>query len=92
MVKKQDEKIIKDFMNSLYDHHTKLSGGSAFTDFLHGFTVPFKQYAGLIPGVSKLLQPTAESIDSLIPGHGYETMSDAMSGKYKRNWARKRKT
>jgi len=79
---KQDQKIIKDLLNTLHDHHQTLNGGSAFTDFLHGFTVPFKQFAGLIPGVSKILQPIAESIDSMIPGHRYETMSDVMSGKY----------
>ncbi len=44
---RQDEKIIKDLMHTLYYHH-KLSGGSFFTDFVHGFTLPLKQFGHLL--------------------------------------------
>ena len=85
---KQDEKIIKDLMNTLYDQH-KLSGGNFFTDFVHGFTVPFKQFGHLLslipevgPALASVVTPVAEAIDTAVPGHRYANMSDAFSGKY----------
>ena len=84
---KQDEKVIKDLMNTLYDHH-KLSGGSFFTDFVHGFTVPFKQFGHLLslipevgPALASIVTPVSEALDKAVPGHRYETISDAFSGK-----------
>jgi hypothetical protein len=84
---KQDEKIIKDLMNTLYDQH-KLSGGSFFTDFVHGFTVPFKQFGHLLslipevgPALASVVTPVAEAIDTAVPGHRYANISDAFSGK-----------
>ena len=84
---KQDEKIMKDFMNSLYDQH-KLSGGSFFTDFLHGFTVPFKQFGHVLslipelgPALASVVTPIAEAVASAVPGHRYANISDAFSGK-----------
>ena len=84
---KQDEKIIKDLMNTLYDQH-KLSGGNFFTDFVHGFTVPFKQFGHLLslipevgPALASVVTPVAEAIDTAVPGHRYATISDAVSGK-----------
>ena len=78
---KQDEKIFREFLNNMHDHHQSLHGGSAFTDFLHGFLTPFKQFAGLIPGVSKVLQPIAETVDSMIPGKKYDTLQDIINNK-----------
>ena len=84
---KQDEKVIKDLMNTLYDHH-KLSGGSFFTDFVHGFTLPLKQFGHLLalipevgPALASVVTPVANAIDQAVPGHRYETISDAFSGK-----------
>ena len=84
---KQDEKIIKDLMNTLYDQH-KLSGGSFFTDFVHGFTLPFKQFGHLLslipevgPALASVVTPVAEAIDTAVPGHRYANISDAVSGK-----------
>ena len=84
---KQDEKMIKDLMNTLYDHH-KLSGGSFFTDFVHGFTLPFKQFGHLLslipevgPALATVVTPIAEAADKAGPGHRYESISDALSGK-----------
>ena len=90
---KKDEKLVKELFDSLYSQHQKLrgdalSGGSFFTDFLHGFTIPFKQFGhllSLIPEVGPILgsvvTPVAEAIDKAVPGHRYETIADAMSGK-----------
>lgn len=90
---KKDEKLVKELLDSLYLQHQKLrgdalSGGSFFTDFLHGFTVPFKQFGhllSLIPEVGPILgsvvTPVAEAIDKAVPGARYETIADAMSGK-----------
>ena len=84
---KQDEKIIKDLMNTLYDQH-KLSGGSFFTDFVHGFTVPFKQFGHLLslipevgPALASVVTPVAEALDTAVPGHRYANMSDLFSSK-----------
>ena len=84
---KQDEKLIKDLMNTLYDQH-KLSGGSFFTDFVHGFTVPFKQFGHLLslipevgPALASVVTPVAEALDTAVPGHRYANMSDLFSSK-----------
>ena len=84
---KQDEKIIKDLMNSLYDQH-KLSGGSFFTDFVHGFTLPLKQFGHLLslipevgPVLGSVVAPIANAVDEAVPGHRYANISDAVSGK-----------
>ena len=42
---KEEKKIFKELLDNLYSHHQTLKGGSAFTEFLHGFMVPFKQIA-----------------------------------------------
>ena len=85
---KQDEKIIKDLMNTLYDRHQSLKGGSFFTDFVHGFTLPFKQFGHLLslipevgPALASVVTPVAEAIDTAVPGHRYANISDAFSGK-----------
>ena len=90
---KKDERLVKELLENLYSQHQKLrgdalSGGSFFTDFLHGFTIPFKQFGhllSLIPEVGPILgsvvTPVAEAIDKAVPGHRYETIADAMSGK-----------
>ena len=47
---KQDEKIVKELINNMFDHHQKLNRGSAFTkifqDFVHGAMVPLKTMGG----------------------------------------------
>ena len=90
---KKDEKLVKELLENLYSQHQKLrgdalSGGSFFTDFLHGFTVPFKQFGhllSLIPEVGPILgsvvTPIANAIDEAVPGPRYATIADAVSGK-----------
>jgi len=90
---KTDEKLVKELLNNLYSQHQKLrgdalSGGSFFTDFLHGFTVPFKQFGhllSLIPEVGPILgsvvTPIANAIDEAVPGARYATIADVVSGK-----------
>ena len=86
---KQDEKIVKELLNNMYDHHQKLHGGSAFSkfllDFAHGFMVPLKSMGGLInyvaPGVGTAIAAGADSVDKMIPGARYATIGDAFSGK-----------
>ena len=86
---KQDEKIVKELLNNMYDHHQKLHGGSAFTkflqDFAHGAMVPLKTMGGLInlvaPGVGTAISAGAEVVDKMVPGARYATIGDAFSGK-----------
>ena len=85
---KQDEKLIKDLMNTLYDRHQSLKGGSFFTEFVHGFTVPFKQFGHLLslipevgPALASVVTPVAEALDTAVPGHRYANMSDLFSSK-----------
>ena len=86
---KQDEKIVKELLNNMYDHHQKLHGGSAFSkflqDFAHGFMVPLKSMGGLInfvaPGVGSAIATGADTVDKMIPGARYATIGDALSGK-----------
>ena len=86
---KQDEKIVKELLNNMYDHHQKLHGGSAFSkflqDFAHGFMVPLKSMGGLInyvvPGVGTAISAGADAIDKMVPGARYATIGDALSGK-----------
>jgi hypothetical protein len=87
---KADEKIIKQLMEHLYDKHQKIrgsgmAGGSGFTEFLHGFTVPFKELGSvfnyIVPGLGTVIKSGAEAIDTLIPGARYDSMADVISGK-----------
>ena len=87
---KADEKMIKDLMDHLYEKHTKMSGsgmvgGNFFTDFLHGFTVPFKQLGGVFdlfkPGAGDFVRNAANAVDKLVPGARYETIGDVFAGK-----------
>ena len=83
---KQDEKIIKDLMNTLYDRHQSLKGGSFFTDFVHGFTLPFKQFGHLLslipevgPALASVVTPVAEAIDTAVPGHRYANIHSVVN-------------
>ena len=78
---KHDEKLFRETLNNLYDHHKTLSGGSGFTEFLHGFLTPFKQFGNAIPLIGKILGPMAETVDSLIPGKKYDTLQDIINNK-----------
>ena len=83
---KEDEKLVKEFLDNLYSHHQSLkggslSGGSFFTEFLHGFLTPFKQFGHWIPGVGKVLGPIADAVDGLIPGQKYDTLQDIVNNK-----------
>ena len=83
---KEAENVIKELLDSLYSHHQalkggSLSGGSFFTDFLHGFMVPFKQFGHWIPGAGKALGPIADAVDSMIPGKKYDTIQDVSNNK-----------
>ena len=83
---KEDEKLVKEFLDNLYSHHQSLKGGSLcggsfFTEFLHGFLTPFKQFGHWIPGAGKALGPIADAVDGLIPGEKYDTMQDLVNNK-----------
>ena len=83
---KEDEKLVKELLDNLYSHHQSLkggslSGGSFFTEFLHGFLTPFKQFGHWIPGVGKVLGPIADAVDGLIPGEKYDTLQDIVNNK-----------
>ena len=47
-------------------------GGSFFTDFLHGFIVPFKQFGSALnfikPGLGSVFTAGANTVDNLVPG------------------------
>jgi hypothetical protein len=77
---KEDEKLVKEFLNNLYSQH-KLTGGSAFTDFLHGFLTPFKQFGKHIPVIGKIIEPVAQLIDDAVPGSKYDTIGDILNNK-----------
>ncbi len=83
---KEDEKLVKELLDNLYSHHQalkggSLSGGSFFTDFLHGFTVPFKQFGKFVPIIGPLLGPIADVIDSSVSGKKYDTIQDVLNNK-----------
>ena len=93
---KQDELIVKDLLESLFAIHQKKhgsgspsggssTGGSFFSDFLHGFTVPFKQLGGVFdlikPGMGDFVRNAAESVDKMVPGKRYASIGDVFSGK-----------
>ena len=87
---KQDEKLVKQFIESMYEKHQQirgsgLAGGNGFTDFMHGFLTPMKQFGSLlniVPGLGTAVTLGASGLDKLIPGHQYETVGDALSGKH----------
>ncbi len=87
---KQDEKLVKDLLENLYVQHQKihggsLTGGSFFTDFVHGFTVPFKQLGSVFdlfkPGAGDVVRNVAESVDKLVPGKRYASIEDVFNNK-----------
>ena len=93
---KQDELIVKDLLESLFAIHQKKhgggspsggssTGGSFFSEFLHGFTVPFKQLGGVFdlikPGAGDFVRNAAESVDQMVPGKRYASMGDVFSAK-----------
>ena len=87
----KDEKLIKELLHNLYERKLKgggLSGGS-FADFgkafLHGFTVPFKEFGGVLdmvlPGSGVIASTLANAIDKAVPGARYASMGDVFAGK-----------
>ncbi len=87
---KEDEKIIKELMEHLYEKHQKtsggtMSGGNFFTEFLHGFVTPFKSLSGVFdlikPGAGDFVRNAAESVDKMIPGARYDSIGDVFAGK-----------
>ncbi len=87
---KADEKLIKELMEHLYEKHQKISGGTMsggnfFTEFLHGFTVPFKELGGVFdlskPGAGDFVRNAAESVDKMVPGARYDSIGDVFAGK-----------
>jgi hypothetical protein len=93
---KQDELMVKDLLESLFAIHQKKhgsgspsggssTGGSFFSDFVHGFTVPFKTFSGLFdiikPGAGDFIRNAAESVDKMVPGKRYASIGDVFSGK-----------
>ena len=61
---KADEKLVKEFLESMYEKHQQvrgsgLAGGSGFTDFVHGFLAPWKS------DIAKT------AFNMIIPGSGY---------------------
>jgi hypothetical protein len=93
---KQDELIVKDLLESLFAIHQKKhgsgspsggssTGGSFFSEFLHGFTVPFKQLGGVFdlikPGMGDFVRNAAESVDKMVPGKRYASIGDVFANK-----------
>ena len=87
---KADEKLVKEFLESMYEKHQQvrgsgLAGGSGFTDFVHGFLTPWKEIGGLfnhvVPGLGSVITLGADAIDKAVPGSRYDTIQDALSGK-----------
>ena len=87
----KDEQLIKELLHNLYERKLKgggLSGGS-FADFgkafLHGFTVPFKEFGGVLdmvlPGSGVIASTLANVIDKAVPGARYASMGDVFAGK-----------
>ena len=87
----KDEQLIKELLHNLYERKLKgggLSGGS-FADFgkafLHGFTVPFKEFGNLFdlvaPGSGVVVNTLANTIDKAVPGARYASMGDVFAGK-----------
>ena len=87
----KDERLIRDLLHNLYERKLKgggLSGGS-FADFgkafLHGFTVPFKEFGGVLdmvlPGSGVIASTLANAIDKAVPGARYASMGDVFAGK-----------
>ena len=87
----KDEQLIKELLHNLYERKLKgggLSGGS-FADFgkafLHGFTVPFKEFGGVLdmvlPGSGVIASTLANAIDKAVPGARYASMGDVFAGK-----------
>ena len=83
--------MIKHLLHNLYERKLKgggLSGGS-FADFgkafLHGFTVPFKEFGGVLdmvlPGSGVIASTLANVIDKAVPGARYASMGDVFAGK-----------
>ena len=88
---KEDEKLIKQFLESMYEKHqhirgSGIAGGSGFTDFLHGFLMPFKSditktvFDALIPGSGTALSLGAKGLDGVIPGKKYDSFGDVFGG------------
>ena len=89
----KEEELIKHMLHNLYQRKTGAGspsggsiGGNGFTDFMHGFLTPMKQFGSLlnevVPGVGTVLSLGASGIDKMIPGHQYETISDAFAGRH----------
>ena len=88
---KEDEKLIKQFLESMYEKHQQvrgsgIAGGSGFTDFMHGFLMPFKSditktlFDALIPGSGTALTLGAKGLDGVIPGKKYDSFGDVFGG------------
>ena len=92
---KQDELLIKELLEKLYEHHEKMHGGGlsggkfSFNDFVHGFTLPFKQFGSLFDvvapgsGLGDIVKSVANTVDGAVPGKRYDSISDALKGKGK---------
>ena len=72
-------------LETLYDHHSKLQGGSFFNDFLHGFAVPLKQFGSVlnlaVPDLGTAVTTGVNAVDQLVPGKRYDIIRDAVKGK-----------
>lgn len=88
---KEDKKLIKQFLENMYEKHQQikgsgLAGGSGFTDFLHGFMMPFKSditkemFNTLIPGSGSAIQLASKGLDGVIPGKKYDSFGDVFGG------------
>ena len=91
---KQDELLIKEILEKLYEHHEKihgsgLSGGKwSWNAFLKGFALPFKEFGHLFnvvapnTGLGDIVTSVAKTADAL-PGKNYDSIGDVIQGKGK---------
>ena len=88
---KEDEKLIKQFLENMYEKHqhirgSGLVGSSGFTDFLHGFLMPFKSditktlFNTLIPGSGTAISLGSKALDTVIPGKKYDSFGEVFGG------------
>ena len=88
---KEDEKLIKQFLETMYEKHQQvrgsgIAGGSGFTDFIHGFLMPFKSditktlFNTLIPGSGTAISLGSKALDTVIPGKKYDSFGEVFGG------------
>ena len=93
---KEDERIIKEMLETLYEHHSKLHGGSmaggsfSLTSCIVSLCLSNNLGNLAIPGVGTAVQAGSNAVDQLVPGKRYDNIGDAIKGKAIAGSGRKR--